>query len=163
MHVLFNLLALGSIGPGVEQIFGGARTLFLYVATGVAANVPTFALGVMTVQIGASGAIMGLIGIAAGWGQRDGTAVGRTVRNQMLKWLAYTTLFGFLVNADHVAHWTGFLVGGVAGWLSRPRSHGGGRSSLDTALGILGLVAALACTALVMLGPRVTPLPPGLE
>jgi rhomboid protease GluP len=163
VHLIFNLLALASIGPAVEELFGSARTLTLYVVTGILANVPTFLMGGFSVQIGASGAIMGLVGVAAGWGQRSGTSIGKSVRNLMVKWLVYTTVFGFLMNADHVAHWTGFLAGAALGWIAKPSAMGGGRARVHEVLAALSLAVALACVALIVLGPRVMPLPPGWD
>ena len=66
-------------------------------------------------SICAWGAVMGLCGVAAGWGQREGTTAGREIRNMMLKWAAYTVLFGFFIGADNAAHAAGFVSGGVIG------------------------------------------------
>ncbi len=120
MHIAFNLFALMQVGPMVEQIFGRGRTIFLFMVTGIIGNIAS-EMAMNVLAIGASGAIMGLIGVAAGWGQRDGTRMGHTIRDQMVKWLVYTVLFGFVVHADNAAHIGGFVSGALFGYLYKPR------------------------------------------
>jgi rhomboid protease GluP len=64
---------------------------------------------------------MGLIGVAAGWGQRDGTRMGLNIRDQMVKWLIYTVFFGFMIGADNAAHIGGFVSGALFGYFYKPR------------------------------------------
>lgn len=153
MHVAFNMFALTQIGPPIEELFGRGRMLFLYMATGLIAFAPATIMHRNVPVIGASGAIMGLIGVAAGWGHRDGTSVGRAVRNQMLQWLLFTTIFGFMVRADHSAHVTGFLSGAMLGFFVKSRRMGGGSVRIDFALGAAAVLAAVACVLLVFLAP----------
>jgi rhomboid protease GluP len=121
LHLGFNLVALAQIGPALEETFGRARMLLLFMVTGVLGFVLCQLTGMRAVSAGASGAIMGLCGAAAGWGQRDGTSVGRNVRNQMLKWAAYTMIFGLVISANNTAHAGGFLSGAALGFLMPPR------------------------------------------
>lgn len=125
-HIGFNLFALSQLGPFVEQIFGKARMIFYFVITGIAASLGSLLVRAvlvkyhggfidMSVAIGASGALMGLMGVMAGWGHRDGTSVGRRTRNMALKWALYTMVFGYFIGADNGAHGAGFLLGGVIG------------------------------------------------
>ena len=132
-HLGFNLYALSLLGPMVEEIFGKARMLLYFVVTGIAASLGSLLLRAflakssgsfvdMSVAIGASGAIMGLMGIMAGWGQRERTSIGRNARNMALKWMVYTLVFGFFIGADNGAHIAGFAVGGIIGVVVRPSS-----------------------------------------
>jgi len=154
VHLVFNMIALAQIGPAIEETFGRARMLFLFMLTGVAGFAACQAVGMVAVSAGASGAIMGLCGAAAGWGQRDGTGVGRNVRNQMLKWAAYTMLFGVMVGANNVAHAAGFLFGGVLGftmplrWLRRGFVRGS-----DVVIGGIGLAGLVVAFVLVLHPP----------
>jgi len=119
-HLAFNLLAIAMIGPRIESLYGRMTMLCLFVATGTLAGVGSGAIGLDGVGVGASGGVMGLIGVAAGYGHRQGTWVGRTLRNDMLKWSAYTLLFGFFINADNWAHAFGGVTGAIFGYLVRP-------------------------------------------
>ena len=142
------MMALTQIGPAIEEIYGRARMLFFYMLTGVVANLGSELLGLQNVSAGASGAIMGLCGIAAGWGQRDGTTVGRDIRNRMLKWGAYTLLFGLFIHADNAAHFWGFASGAVIGYLTKPRwLRGQGLGAIGVLMGVLGMIAATASVA----------------
>jgi rhomboid protease GluP len=153
LHLGFNMLALAQIGPAIEDTFGRARMVFLFMLTGVLGFVACQVMGMRALSAGASGAIMGLCGAAAGWGQRDGTSTGRSVRNQMLKWAAYTMVFGAFVGANNLAHAAGFISGAVLGfimparWLRRSKARSG-----DIALGLVGL-AALGLTFALVLRP----------
>ncbi|PZR41249.1 MAG: hypothetical protein DI538_01985 [Azospira oryzae] len=66
MHILFNMLALASFGPILEQTWGDKKFLFYYLATGIGAGVIYtlvnlyFSPGVGS-MVGASGAIYGLL------------------------------------------------------------------------------------------------------
>ena len=154
MHILFNLMALIQIGPPIEEIFGKARTLFYFMVTGILAGVGSYLIARHGLVVGASGALLGLMGLAAGWGQRDGTSTGRNIRDQMVKWLIYTVLFGFFVHADNTAHLTGFAVGWGFGFVSKPQWELRGRSSwVTTAQGFLGAALALGTMGLVFFPP----------
>jgi Rhomboid family len=128
--------------------------LLLFMVTGILGFVACQAVDMFAVSAGASGAIMGLTGAAAGWGQRDGTSVGRGMRNQMLKWAAYTMIFGVLVHANNIAHAGGFLSGGILGflmpprWLRRGLVHGS-----DVAIGALAVAALVVAFVLVLRPP----------
>lgn len=152
LHLGFNLVALEEIGPTIEDVFGRARFFFFFIFTGICASAFSlvwrhYLAGTEGVAIGASGAIMGLVGVAAGWGHKDGTTIGRDIRNMMLKWGAYTVVFGLVIGADNAAHVSGFACGAVIGLLSQPRR----RKSHSTLTWVLALVAAAAAVASVVL------------
>jgi len=119
-HIGFNLFALSQIGPAIEQVFGRGRLLVLFLFTGLCGSLVSYMWGMHGVGIGASGGVMGLCGVAAGWGHREGTTVGREIRAMMLKWAAYTILFGLFINADNAAHVGGFVSGGIIGFALQP-------------------------------------------
>ena len=158
-HLGFNALALGQVGPQLEETFGRARVLFFFVATGVFAFAACLLWNLEVVSAGASGSLMGLIGVAAAWGQRDGSSIGRGVRDQMLKWALYTIVFGYFIGANNVAHAGGFLSGVALGACYRPALLAQTKDSwASRMLGLVGLLATVGCFARCMF-PGATPLP----
>ena len=61
MHLLFNMYALFLFGPLIEQKIGAKRFLFMYFVTGIFASF--ISLFFYDRALGASGAIMGLLGV----------------------------------------------------------------------------------------------------
>ena len=152
LHIAFNLLAIATIGPRIEELYGRTTALGLFVITGVLANLGSLHIGhVFGVGIGASGGLSGLIGIAAGYGHRSGTTRGRLLRNDMLKWMAYTFILGFAVGADNWAHLFGLLGGLVFGFAISPTqwTH---KLALPAKIliGLAGIVASIGAVAIIM-------------
>ncbi|MDQ1688458.1 MAG: hypothetical protein QOK42_1433, partial [Frankiaceae bacterium] len=143
-HIAFNMLALFSLGPQLERLFGRVRFLALYLVAGFCGNVATYALGPPgQFAAGASTAIFGLF--AAYF------IVARRMRadmSQIVGLLAINLVITFVFpNIDWRGH-VGGLVGGalIAGALVyAPRD----RRSLIQALGV-GAVLALALLAVVV-------------
>ncbi|MGC6416000.1 MAG: rhomboid family intramembrane serine protease [Bradymonadia bacterium] len=145
MHLGFNLFVLMQIGPLVERSFGTGRFLFTYVLAGVgAAVIPAMLSAGQGIPVGwtvgASGAIFGLIGLSLVFGHRVGTPEGRHVRDEMIKWTVYTTVFGLLMGGvAHGAHFAGLACGALLGGVLRPAHSSpkaGARSGFFGAAGI---------------------------
>jgi membrane associated rhomboid family serine protease len=119
LHLAFNMYFLYLVGPLVEQLYGSARFLVLYVLTAATASVASFLLGPGP-SVGASGALFGLCGVLL---------VGRALHRPVLQGQqrAIMSQIGFLVvinlvfgfgfnslggNVDNFAH-----LGGLAGGL----------------------------------------------
>jgi membrane associated rhomboid family serine protease len=122
LHILMNLWVLAQIGVISERALGRGLFAATYVVTGTLGNVLSSAIaawrGHPTISAGASGAIMGLIGMAATFSWRSGQrAVARA--------LAFNILFvlgvGLSLSArgvglvDNAAHIGGLVVGAAAG------------------------------------------------
>jgi rhomboid protease GluP len=122
LHIVMNLWVLGQIGVLSERALGRGLYAATYVVTGVIGNVLStiHAAGrpEMTVAVGASGAIMGLIGMAATFAWRSG-------QRAAAKALAFNILFvlgvGLSLSArgislvDNAAHIGGLCAGAVIG------------------------------------------------
>ncbi|MBA3463029.1 MAG: rhomboid family intramembrane serine protease [Deltaproteobacteria bacterium] len=151
-HIAFNLIAIATIGPRIEEIYGRTTMLAMLVITGVLANLGSLHIGdVAGVGVGASGGVCGLIGIAAGYGHRSGTTRGRLLRNGMLKWAAYTLIFGLAIRADNWAHLFGLIAGLAFGFAVSPTLWT--RQLLLPArilVGIAGIVASLGAVVIIM-------------
>jgi rhomboid protease GluP len=120
MHILFNSWILMDIGPKVEEVYGSARFLFLYVATGVAGFVASAMWGLYLreprLSVGASGALLGLIGLMLAMTRRRGGAQMQMIRGQLIRWLIYIAILGLLIpRVDNAAHAGGLAAGYLLG------------------------------------------------
>lgn len=136
LHIGMNMFGLKNLGPSLEDIYGSPRYLFLYVVTGVIGFVwttiwnvwllsrylppshPQFAelLQNFPISIGASGSLMGLLGLAIAVTTRRGGAYMREIRRQLLINLAIILMLGFTIRGiDNAAHIGGFVSGFVLG------------------------------------------------
>ena len=116
MHLLFNSLALYQIGPLVEETFGPAKFIFIYLATGIAAGVASLVIK-PAFTAGASGALFGLIGLMAAYGYRQGGVLGRALMKQMLIWAAFGFVIGLMPGINNIAHAGGFVAGGALAFI----------------------------------------------
>ncbi len=123
IHIVFNMIALFLMGPSVEKSVGGLKFLFVYFLGGMIANLAMFIPFLYSpnnVGIGASGAIMALIGL--------GTFIcpGKLVISQFLIPLPFVVVgaFYFLSNAMNLftpsqigypVHVLGLMVGSIFG------------------------------------------------
>jgi rhomboid protease GluP len=149
-HLGFNGYALTQLGPTIEEVFGRGRTIFFFVMTGIVAGAACLVWNLNGVSAGASGALMGLIGVAAAWGQRAGGS-GFAVRDQMVKWALYTMVFGYFIHANNIAHAAGFVAGGILGLLYNPARLADTKDSpASKVLGAIGLLVTVACFVLCM-------------
>jgi rhomboid protease GluP len=110
-HIVFNLAALAYIGGYSERSIGTSRYVVIYFLSGICAAlfhgvIASFFLGTgQTLLIGASGAISGVLGIAAALGNR-----------RAYYWLIIQIVFAFvgsvtLIPIAFTAHVGGFLTG----------------------------------------------------
>jgi len=123
LHIGLNMWVLMDIGPIVEEIYGSPRYLFLFVLTGVLSMGISMGWNLLAgggygMAIGASGALMGLIGLMLAVTTLRRGAEMRVMRSQLIRWVFYIILLGVLVpNVDNAAHLgglaTGFLLGRV--------------------------------------------------
>jgi len=122
MHIAFNTFVLMDIGPQMEETYGSPRYLFLYLLTGIFGNVASTIWSILFhagygISIGASGSLMGLIGLMIAITTRRGGAMMQMVRKDLVRWVIYIFVFGLFLRADNAAHAgglaSGFLLGKI--------------------------------------------------
>jgi len=150
LHLGMNMLALMQIGPSLEDLLGRGEMLLVYLLTGLAGNLVSELRPTAFIGAGASGAIMGMVGLATGLGHASGSSEGRAIRDRMLKWGAYTLVFGLAIGADNLAHAGGFVVGGLWGLARAKTATFRGQPPSHPALGMVG--------ALLLAGSALPPL-----
>ena len=121
LHIGFNMWVLMDIGPMVEELYGSARYLFLYVVTGMAGYILSSSVGHLSV--GASGSLLGLIGVllAATTGRKNMAA--QALRSALIRWLIYIAVLGIVFSGtDNYAHFGGVATGYLLGRLMPDRT-----------------------------------------
>jgi rhomboid protease GluP len=116
LHIAFNMWVLMDIGPQIEELYGSARYLFIYVVTGIGGYVLSSLFGKFSV--GGSGALLGLIGVLLAITTGRRSAGMQMLRSQIIRWLIYIAVWGLLFpGIDNFAHAgglaTGFLLGKI--------------------------------------------------
>lgn len=151
MHIGMNMFVLKDLGPQLEETYGSARYLFLYLVTGVLGFAWTTAWGVLTgnffgISIGASGSLMGLLGLAIAITTLRGGAYMQMLRGQLLRSFAVIIMLGLIVpGIDNAAHIGGFVSGFLLGRVFTDREPM--TSSERKRAYILGWMAGLAIVA----------------
>jgi len=128
LHIGLNMLVLWQLGPAVERVVGRWLYLASYVVCGVAGGIVSdIVLKSTALSGGASGAIVGVVGVLVGntlvtqelhtWGRQStqhwkfNPKVARSLAVQIVLWIAITS--AFIKQIDNWAH----IGGGVAGLL----------------------------------------------
>jgi rhomboid protease GluP len=128
LHLTMNMFALLVLGPYVESRLGSLRFLLLYLLVGVLDNALYVVLAVsghaaQELLVGASGAIMGLVGVSAaiflrGWRQEKSSLARRNLFN-MVFLVGLQSVFDLNVpQVSFLCHILGVLTGFGLGWLA---------------------------------------------
>jgi membrane associated rhomboid family serine protease len=108
-HIFFNMLTLLIVGPAVEVLLGRTRFLALYLIAGLGGSVGSYLLSPAdVVGIGASGAIMGVIGAYVVLGLRRHLPIA-----PVAALLVINLAIGFSGAIDWRAHLGGVAIGGL--------------------------------------------------
>ncbi len=125
-HILMNSWVLYDLGAQVEEVYGSSRMLVIYFVSTVCG----FYLSAVwsgAVSVGASAALMGLIGAMIALGVRHRSELGNQIRGTYMRWAIYIILFGLLpgFNVDNAAHIGGLAAGFGMAWVTgTPRWEG---------------------------------------
>jgi len=112
LHIVFNMWVLIDLAPAIEELYGSPRFFFLYTVCGIGGYLLSGRVGHFS--IGASGAIVGLIGVLLAVTYRRGGAGMQQLRTQVYRWIIYLVLWGFFFpGVDNMAH----LGGGITGFI----------------------------------------------
>jgi rhomboid protease GluP len=114
LHFLFNSYLLLNLGPIVEEVYGAARYWTIYLACGIAGSLAS-QLPRFVITVGASGAIMGLIGLLLVHGLRRGGVLGESMKSLLGRLVIYSIVLGLLFNIDHLNHLGGLACGAALG------------------------------------------------
>jgi membrane associated rhomboid family serine protease len=158
LHVLFNSFAMYIVGRLVEQLYGWRVLVATFLVTAVGAAVASVAIAAIgntiVLTIGASGGIMGLLGLLFVLGRTQGrdvpVGIAHAMRQYSLTYAAMVIVFGFLVpNVDNVAHVGGFITGALVGLVLPPLRRVGGRDLQLWERSVVYAVYAVSAVALL--------------
>ena len=117
MHLVLNEVGLLVFGGLVEQVYGRLSFGVIYLVSGLSGSVASFLLNSVTIGVGASGAIFGVVAALAAFFVARRKTTGEMGRQNLLMILvlvAMNLVFGFIMpRVDNWAH-LGGLVGGFA-------------------------------------------------
>jgi rhomboid protease GluP len=148
LHIGLNTWVLIDFGPALEDLYGSARYLFLYMVTGILGFVFSTGWDIIRHQlggsIGASGAIMGLAGLHLAVSSRRGGAYFQAMRASLLRWVVIVFAFGFLAGGvDNAAHLGGLVSGYLLGRVFYDREPGTASERLQANLMALAALVAV--------------------
>jgi rhomboid protease GluP len=145
-----NMMVLLDIAPVVEEVYGSARFLFLYTACGIGGSLCSTFLGKYP-SVGASGAILGIIGLLLAITTKRGGANIQAMRSRLISWVVTIFAFGFLVpGIDNWGHFGGLATGFIFGKLFADRQPMNSRErNVAYTLGWIAGVLILAAFAMM--------------
>jgi len=154
IHIGFNMMSLMQLGPALEELYGSARYFFMYMFTGmfgflISATFHNYSLG-------ASGGLLGLVGVMLAITTKRGGAYMRDLRSRLISSVAILFVLGFSgVGIDNYAHFAGLAAGFGLGKLfadRQPMNSSERRTAY--ALGWLTGLVVIASFALMILHYR---------
>ena len=127
MHLLFNMVALYSVGELLERVLGRGNFLALYFVAGITGNVVSYAVdmaqgGGLSVSAGASTSVFGLFVAVALLCVlvRSNRAVFRDFSKSMISIIAVNVIYTLLVPNISISGHLGGAIGGAIAMLLLP-------------------------------------------
>jgi len=132
LHIVFNMMWVRDIGPSTADVVGPARTVIIYVVSGVCGfllsslagqYLPPIPLLLVSLRgapltVGASASIFGLLGALVHYGRKSGSSL---IHGQAKQWALILFIFGLVMpGVDNFAHAGGFLGGYVTSAFFNP-------------------------------------------
>jgi rhomboid protease GluP len=155
IHIGVNMMSLMQLGPALEELYGSARYLFLYVLTGAFGFLVSAATGHFS--LGASGALMGIVGAMLAVTSKRGGSYMHDLRSRLITSVVILFAIGFFpgIRIDNWAHGAGLAAGFVLGKIFPDRQPMNPRErQIANALGWIAGIAVIASFALMLLHYR---------
>jgi rhomboid protease GluP len=155
IHIGFNMMALMQFGPAIEELYGAARYLFIYVFTGAFGFLVSAYTGHFS--LGASGALLGLVGVMLAVTSKRGGAYMRDLRSRLISSVVILFVLGFsgFMAMDNWAHGGGLAAGFILGKIFADRQPmNAGERRRAYILGWLAGLVVVGCFVLMILHYR---------
>lgn len=150
LHIGFNMWFLMDVGPLVEELYGSARLLFIYVFTGIGGYIFASIFSRYP-AIGGSGALLGLIGVLLAMSMGRQTQGMQMLRRQLIYLLIYIAVISLLPGVSLMAHLGGFVCGFGLGRIMRDRKPAtSGERKIASVLGWGSAIIVVASFAMIV-------------
>ena len=120
LHLILNSMALATLGPLIEEAFGGRRLFVVYTLSGLGGFAASAWFRPDYPSIGASAAIYGLLGFSVVYARFRAGAGARALADSLTQWLLYGAVMLFIPGIDNVAHAGGLVPGALFGLVMTP-------------------------------------------
>lgn len=118
-HIGFNMWCLWSLGRLSERLFGKWQTFAIYMITGVGGALLSIAYNPQRSELGASGAIFGIVGAVLAGVKFGNLAISagekRAIFSSVVFFAIFNFMFGLYGNTDNMCHLGGFFTGLLVG------------------------------------------------
>jgi len=120
IHILMNSWVLFDLGAMVEEAYGWARMLVIYLAATITGFYASLWWAPYGLSVGASAAIMGLLGAMIALTVRSRSSAAAAYRGFFVRWAIYGLAIGLLpgLHIDNAAHLGGLAGGFAVGYLA---------------------------------------------
>lgn len=146
IHLAVNMLSLNNIGRMLEQFIGAWRFAFIYTLTGICASAVSIWWNPSALGVGASGAILGIVGILLAI--LTTKLIEKQARMRMLRSMAVSAglmvLISLQANVDNAAHLGGLAGGMIAGYFIFPELKAHYYQRKTQYMGLIGACLLLA-------------------
>jgi rhomboid protease GluP len=145
LHIFFNMAAFRQLSVVVVREYGASRMFLIFTLGGVAGFLVSYLAGV-SLTIGASAGVCGLVGAILYYGKSRGGSYGAALFKQVGMWVVLMFVFGFAVpGINNWGHGGGIAAGALLGRLLK---YGDVRA--ETALHKTLAAACVVATAVVL-------------
>lgn len=118
VHLAFNMYALYYIGKQIEELYGRAKYLIIYILSGLGCSLLSYYLSPMSLSVGASGAIFGLLGALVVYAYNEKGRIQKGAISNLIFVIGINLLFGLSVNnIDNYGHIGGLLMGIISSYI----------------------------------------------
>ena len=116
LHIFFNMAAFRQLSAVVIREYGTRRMVTIYTLAGVVGFGVSYLAGV-SLTIGASAGVCGLVGAILYYGKSRGGAYGTALYKQVGMWVVIMFMFGFAVpGINNWGHAGGIVSGALLGY-----------------------------------------------
>lgn len=159
LHILFNMMWVRDLGPATANVIGPARTVIIYIISGVCGFLLSSAMGYYfpgvpllggaMLTVGASASIFGLLGALVHYGRVSGSSF---IHGEAMRYAVILFVMGLIMRGvDNYAHAGGFAGGYLVSMFFNPLTREKGDHMLIAAICLIASLAAVVASFLVSL------------